>query len=68
MKIESGDIIVFNASDRMYKARVSKVDGNIVKLFEEDGTYRQMPLNNLKELVEKGFAKVLQKDITLKIK
>jgi len=65
MKIESGDIIVLYVSDKIYKTRVSKIDGNIVKLIEEDGTYRQMPLNNLKELVERGFAKVLQKGITL---
>jgi len=65
MKIESGDIIVLYVSDKIYKTRVSKIDGSIVKLIEEDGTYRQMPLNNLKELVERGFAKVLQKGITL---
>lgn len=65
MIIESGDIIVLNVSDKVYKTRVSKIDGNIVKLIEEDGTYRQMPLSNLKELVERGFAKVLRKDTTL---
>lgn len=58
MKIESGDIVVLKVLDRIYKSRVSKIDGNIVKLLEEDGTYRQMPLSNLQELVERGLAKV----------
>lgn len=56
MNIESGDVVVFKVSDKTYKSRVSKVDGSLVKLIEENGTYRQMPIKNLEDLLEKGFA------------
>lgn len=56
LNIESGDVVVFKVSDKTYKSRVSKVDGSLVKLIEENGTYRQMPIKNLEDLLEKGFA------------
>ena len=56
LKIESGDIVVFKVSDKTYKSRISNIDGSLVKLIEENGTYRQMPIKNLQELLEKGYA------------
>jgi len=56
LKIESGNIVVYNVSDKTYKSRISKVDGSLVKLIEEDGTYRQMPIKNLEDLIENGHA------------
>jgi hypothetical protein len=58
MDIHSGDTLVF-AVDNMTKIwTVSKVDNNIVKIFEEDGSYRQMPYTYLIEMFERGYIKV----------
>ncbi len=56
MMVECGDVVVFNAQDKEYRSRVSKVDGHVVKLFEEDGSYRQMSMKNLEDMVRQGFA------------
>lgn len=58
LNIECNDIIILKVSDKVYRSRVSKVDGNVVKLFEENGTYRQMPINNLEKLIKDGFASI----------
>jgi hypothetical protein len=58
MKIECNDIVVFKTPDSVFKSRVSKVDGNVIKLFEEDGSYRQMARRDLVQMVEKGFARI----------
>lgn len=62
MDIKHGDIIVFKTADKIYKNKVSKIDGNIVKLFTEDGLYRQMPINIVKDLIKDGFASILKQD------
>ncbi len=58
MEIESNDIIVFKPGDNLFKSRVSKVDGNIVKLIDENGSYRQMSTNNLEDMIQSGFASI----------
>ncbi|MDD2573710.1 MAG: hypothetical protein WCS98_04760 [Bacillota bacterium] len=63
MKVECNDIVVFKTPDRVLKSRVSKVDGNVIKLFEEDGSYRQMSRRDLERMVEKGFAQIKKPDI-----
>ena len=55
LKLESGDIIVIKVADKEHKSRVSKVDGNVVKLIDENGSYRQMATKDLEEMVEKDF-------------
>ncbi len=58
MDIHSGDTLVF-AVDNMTKIwTISKVDNKIVKIFEEDGSYRQMPYSYLIEMFERGYIKV----------
>ena len=47
MKIECNDIVVFKTPDSVFKSRVSKVDGNVIKLFEEDGSYDKWPEGTL---------------------
>lgn len=56
LRIECNDTVVFNVSDKMYKMRISKIDGNLLKLIGEDGTYRQMPVKNLEGMLENGYA------------
>ena len=58
MDIHNGDTLVF-AVDNMTKIwRISKVDNYIVKIFEEDGSYRQMPYTYLIEMYERGYIRV----------
>jgi hypothetical protein len=56
MKLDEGDIIVFKTSDEDKMSVVSKVDGNLVKLFEDDGSYRQISIKDLEAMVETGRA------------
>jgi hypothetical protein len=58
MNIHSGDTLVFAVDNLTKKWRISKVDNNIVKIFEEDGSYRQMPYTYLIEMYERGYIKV----------
>lgn len=60
LRIECNDTVVFNVSDKMYKMRISKIDGNLLKLIGEDGTYRQMPVKNLEDMLENGYAYILK--------
>lgn len=55
MELEYGDIVVFKTNGQEHKSVVSKVDGNVIKLFEEDGSYRQVAMVNLKDMLENGF-------------
>lgn len=63
MKIECDDVVVFKTPDQVFKSRVSKVDGNVIKLFEEDGSYRQMSRRNLEQMIIEGFAHIEKPDI-----
>lgn len=58
LDIESGDIVILKASDKIYRSRISKVDGNVVKLLDENGSYRQMPTKNLEDMINSGFASI----------
>lgn len=58
MNLQCNDILVFKTPNGVFKSRVSKVDGNVIKLFEEDGSYRQMPIRDLQKMVEQGFARI----------
>ncbi len=58
MKFECNDIVVFKTPDNVFRSRISKVDGNVIKLFEKDGSYRQMSRVNLEQMVEQGFARI----------
>jgi len=50
--------VVFTTKDGVKKARISSIDGKLVKLLEEDGTYKQMPYRNLLEMIKEGFASI----------
>lgn len=58
MDINSGDTLVFAVDNMTKKWRISKIDSNVVKIFEEDGSYRQMPYTYLLEMYERGYIKV----------
>lgn len=58
MNIHSGDTLVFAVDNMTKKWRISKIDSNVVKIFEEDGSYRQMPYTYLVEMYERGYIKV----------
>ena len=58
MKIECNDLVVFTTPGGVSKSRVSTVDGSLIKLFEQDGSYRQMSRRNLEQMVEHGFAHI----------
>jgi len=58
MELRGGETIIFNLGDIKTKWRLSKIDGKLVKIFDENGTYNQMPYNNFIELLEKGFAEI----------
>lgn len=58
MKIESGDILVFTPGNTIRKCRISSLDGRMVKFFEEDGTYNQMPYNSLMEMFREGCVRL----------
>lgn len=58
MNLEYGDIIVIKLEDAEHKSKVSKVDGMVVKLLDEEGSYRQIATKDLEAMIEKGFAYV----------
>jgi len=58
MDIHSGDTLVFAVDNMTKRWKISKVDNNVVKIFEEDGSYRQMPYTYLIEMHERGYLKV----------
>ncbi|MBZ2174442.1 hypothetical protein K8M07_04190 [Schnuerera sp. xch1] len=58
LDIENGDIVILKASDKIYRSRISKVDGNVVKLLDENGSYRQIPTKSLEDMINSGFASI----------
>lgn len=58
MNLEYGDMIVIKVGDTEHKSKVSKVDGKVVKLLDEKGSYRQMAMKDLEEMINNGFAYV----------
>lgn len=61
MLLQNDDILLITAGGQVTRCRVSKVDGNVVKLFDEAGSYRQMPYTVLVKMIEEGRA-VVQKN------
>lgn len=49
-----GDVLVLASGSAEVRLRVSKVDGAVVKLFDEAGVYRQMALSDVDRLLEEG--------------
>jgi hypothetical protein len=60
MKFECDDILVFKTTDKTSRSRISKVDGYVVKLFEENGSYRQMSKKGLEEMIRQGFVDLIK--------
>ena len=62
VEIGSGDKLVF-PSDAQRKAWVvSAVNSRVVKYFDENGSYAQMPVRHLEELVQSGQVKVVHSE------
>lgn len=60
MKLECNDIVIFKTPNGVSRSRISKVDGHVVKLFEEDGSYRQMCRKDLEDMMDKGFVDLIK--------
>ncbi|MGI5998548.1 MAG: hypothetical protein ACOX89_07800 [Lutispora sp.] len=58
MELCGGETIIFNLGDQKVKWRLSKIDSKLVKIFDENGAYKQMPYDNFMELLEKGYAEI----------
>jgi hypothetical protein len=58
MNIHSGDTLVFAVDNMTKKWRISKVDNNVVKVLEEDGSCRQLLYTYLFEMHERGYIKI----------
>jgi SOS-response transcriptional repressor LexA len=58
MNVEYGDVVVIKVGDREHRSKISKVDGKVVKLLDENGSYRQMAAKDLEEMINNGFAYV----------
>ncbi|MBA1335321.1 MAG: hypothetical protein HPY66_0943 [Firmicutes bacterium] len=58
MLLQNGDTLLITAGGQVQRCRISKVDGNVVKLFDEAGSYRQMPYTILAKMIEEGQAVV----------
>lgn len=58
MKIYGGETLIVKIGNEEQRWKVSSVDSRVVKLFEQDGRYRQMPYANLQEMINRGCVKV----------
>lgn len=58
MELFGGETIIFNLGGQKVKWRLSKIDTKLVKIFDENGAYKQMPYDNFMELLEKGCAEI----------
>lgn len=66
MKVSGGDILIVKIGTEEKHWKVSAVDSRVVKLFEEDGRYRQMPYSSLQEMIVQGYVRVEKNSITIK--
>ncbi len=66
MRFACNDIVVFKTPDNVFRSKISSIDGNVVKLFEKDGSYRQISRINLEQMVEQGLAHIERPDINYK--
>jgi hypothetical protein len=55
LEVRCDDVLIFKIGDKTNRSRVSKIDGNVVKLFDEGKGYRQIPYSNLKRLFDEGL-------------
>jgi len=62
VELNGGETIILNLGDKKVKWRLSKIDTKLVKIFDENGAYKQMPYDNFMELLEKGHAEVYKND------
>lgn len=58
MELSGGETIIINLGGQKVKWRLSKIDTKLVKIFDENGAYKQMPYDNFMELLEKGHAEI----------
>ncbi len=58
MNLKGGEIVEFKINNDIKRWRISKIDGNVVKIFTENREYMQMPYNEFMKLLENGNAKV----------
>ncbi|MDD4600148.1 hypothetical protein SDC9_04044 [bioreactor metagenome] len=61
MKVSGGETLIVTLGNEERRWKVSAVDSRVVKLFEEDGKYRQMPYVNLEAMMSQGCVKVEKK-------
>lgn len=59
MKLRSGTVLIFKIDGTQKRCVVSAVNGKLVKIFEEDGAYKQMPFDTLMELIDKGYVTII---------
>lgn len=58
MELCGGETIILSLGGTKVKWRLSKIDSRLVKIFDENGTYKQMPYDSFMELLEKGYAEI----------
>lgn len=58
MKLGSGTVLNFKIDGIHKKCTVSAINGKLVKIFEEGGTYKQMPLDTLMELIDRNIVTI----------
>lgn len=58
MKVSGGETLIVTIGNEEKRWKVSSVDSRVVKLFEEDGRYRQMPYANLEEMIAQGYVRI----------
>lgn len=52
MDLLGGETIIITIAGIERKWRLSKIDGKLVKYFDENGNYTQMPYENFMKLIE----------------
>ena len=52
------EILTITIAGKEKEWRLSKIDGKLVKYFDENGNYTQMPYESFKNLLEEGHVKM----------
>lgn len=63
MKISGGETLLVTVGDEEKRWTISAVDSRVVKLFDEDGKYRQLPYASLQQMIAQGLVKVVEKPL-----
>ncbi len=58
MNLQGGETIVLTVAGVERKWRLSKIDNNLVKFFDENNNYTQMPYDSFKEIIENEHVKI----------